>query len=220
MPRNPILEFEGKERKVTWDGRLCIHASECVRANSPLFEYGRKPWGQPDLVAVDDVDEIVRRCPSGALATMDKNGTIQESPAPENTVTVAPNGPLYVEGELDVAGAQPDMPGVAYRAALCRCGQSKNKPFCDNSHKEIAFDDPGAVGECGPGLESLGGPLKVTPSRNGPLLVQGNLAIRAASGKIRWKGTKTALCRCGNSKNKPFCDGSHRDAGFEAEDFS
>ena len=49
------------------------------------------------------------------------------------------NGPLYVRGDLDIDGAESDMKGVRFRAALCRCGQSKNKPFCDNSHEEAGF---------------------------------------------------------------------------------
>ena len=53
--------------------------------------------------------------------------------------------------------------------------------------------------------------------KNGPLLVSGNLSIVSGSGRVAWKGTKAALCRCGNSKNKPFCDGAHTAAGFEAD---
>ncbi|MGD9410185.1 MAG: CDGSH iron-sulfur domain-containing protein, partial [Thiohalocapsa sp.] len=49
---------------------------------------------------------------------------------------------------------------------------------------------------------------------NGPLMLEGNLSIRAASGRVAWQGEKAFLCRCGASKNKPFCDGSHKDAGF------
>jgi len=49
------------------------------------------------------------------------------------------NGPLFARGELAIEGAPDDMPAVRFRAALCRCGQSKNKPFCDGSHKAAGF---------------------------------------------------------------------------------
>jgi len=217
MPNKKILEFEGNERSVTWDGRLCIHAAECVRDRSALFEYGRKPWGQPDLVDAATVDDVVRRCPSGALVARDADGVLQADSPEENTATVCPDGPLYFEGDLDVDGAKDDMEGVRVRAALCRCGASKNKPFCDNSHQKAEFKDSGAVGQTGPGLEATGGTLRIGRAPNGPLLISGNLSIRAASGQIRWRGTKAALCRCGHSENKPFCDGAHRAAKFEAE---
>jgi CDGSH-type Zn-finger protein len=122
-----------------------------------------------------------------------------------------------VRGDLEIDGAGKDMDGVRFRAALCRCGQSKSKPFCDNSHEEAGFKDYGAVGDKGDGLESEGGTLKVGHAPNGPLLLNGNFTIVAASGRKAWSGTKAALCRCGDSKNKPFCDGSHKDAGFQAD---
>jgi CDGSH-type Zn-finger protein len=60
------------------------------------------------------------------------------------------------------------------------------------------------------------GPLKVDPAVNGPLVVSGNLEICAGTGRTVARVTKTALCRCGHSKNKPFCDGSHVAAGFRS----
>ena len=63
----------------------------------------------------------------------------------------------------------------------------------------------------------MGGPLEVKRVENGPLLVKGNFEIVASGGQTTWRGTSAALCRCGASKNKPFCDGSHREAGFTAE---
>jgi CDGSH-type Zn-finger protein len=124
---------------------------------------------------------------------------------------------LYVRGDLDIENAPEDMAGVRFRAALCRCGLSSNKPFCDNSHEEGGFVDRGSVGDTGPGALTEGGQLAIKPAKNGPLLLRGNFSIRAGSGRAAWQGTKAALCRCGTSKNKPFCDGSHKAAGFEAE---
>jgi CDGSH-type Zn-finger protein len=151
------------------------------------------------------------------LTYLRKDGGEGESADPENVVRVMYNGPLYVRGDLEVDGAAGDMPGVKFRAALCRCGQSKNKPFCDNSHEEAAFRDYGAVGDEGEGFDAPGGTLKVSRAPNGPLLLNGNFAIVAASGRKAWSGTKAALCRCGQSKNKPFCDGAHKAAAFQAD---
>ena len=217
MSEKKIFDYPGATADVHWDGRLCIHIGECGRAKNELFVGGRQPWCQPDLVDPDDVADVVSRCPSGALTYERKDGRPGESAEPENVVSVMYNGPLYVRGDLEVAGAASDMSGVRYRAALCRCGQSKNKPFCDNSHEAAGFSDYGAVGDSGDGFEVTGGPLKVGKAPNGPLLLNGNFTIVAASGRKAWQGTRAALCRCGQSKNKPFCDGTHKEVGFEAE---
>ena len=215
MSNKKIYEFPGDNVNVSWNGRLCIHIAECGQAKGDLFVSGRQPWCQPDLVGVNDVKEVVERCPSGALAYQVKDGSNPETADPENTLFVTCNGPYYVRGDLDIEGVADDMPGARYRAALCRCGLSKNKPFCDNSHEAGKFQDYGAVGEQGDGLGEAGGTLNISLMPDGPLIISGNLTIFAGSGRKAWQGTSVALCRCGASANKPFCDGSHTAAGFK-----
>ncbi|MEM6960018.1 MAG: CDGSH iron-sulfur domain-containing protein, partial [Myxococcota bacterium] len=189
---------------------------ECGRAKGDLFVGGRDPWCDPDVSSDDDVADVCERCPTGALTYQAKaEGGPAESADDENRAFVAYNGPLYLRGEQDIDAEA--SAGTRFRAALCRCGESKNKPFCDNSHLEAGFVDYGAVGESGDGNEAEGGELKVARAKDGPLLLNGNFAIVAASGRMAWRGTKAALCRCGKSKNKPFCDGAHKAAGFTAD---
>lgn len=216
MSDSKISTYSGADIDVQWDGRLCIHMAECGNAAGDLFVGGRDPWCVPDTTSRADVREVVERCPSGALTYTDKDGIPEAAPS-ENTVTVAYNGPLFAHGDLAIEGAPEDMPGVHFRAALCRCGQSGNKPYCDNSHVEAGFQDYGSIGERGPGLSARGGKLSIKPVQDGPLVVNGNLSTRAASGRLAWEGSQTALCRCGHSTNKPFCDGSHRNAGFKSD---
>ncbi len=217
MSDKKTTTYQGKNIDVQWDSRLCIHIGECGYSEGELFVAGRDPWCQPDLVSDDNVKDVVTRCPSGALTYHDKASGDNEQAAACNTVQVVYNGPLYIQGELHIENAPDDMPGVGYRAALCRCGHSKNKPFCDNSHLKAGFEDYGAVGEQGEGFDTEGGTLAIKAVPNGPLLLSGNFAIIASSGRTAWRGKRTALCRCGHSKTKPFCDGSHNEAGFEAD---
>lgn len=216
MSDKKVRQFTGKEIDVFWDARLCIHMAECGQAKGDLFVSGREPWCVPDCTSKSEVREIVERCPSGALTYHDK-AAAPEQASPENIVTVAYNGPLFVSGNLDIEGAPEDMPGVRFRAALCRCGHSKNKPFCDNSHEKAGFRDFGSVGERGAESGPAGGKLAIKPAKDGPLMLSGPLTIRAASGRKAWHGNRVALCRCGESKNKPFCDGSHAAAGFKSD---
>ena len=215
--KKQIYTFEGENIDTDWDGRLCIHIGECTRAKGELFKNGRDPWGEPDRAEPDHVAEVVRRCPTGALTYRRKDGGGAEVAPTTNTVVVANNGPLYLSGDLAIDGAPVDMAGVRTRAALCRCGDSKNKPFCDNTHEHENFRDRGALGERGPGGGGEGGRLEISRAPNGPLLVRGNFTIVSGAGREAWSGTKAALCRCGASKNKPFCDGAHTGIEFEAD---
>lgn len=135
-----------------------------------------------------------------------------------NVVEVPPGGPLCLTGSIrvEVDGATvADTDDVA----LCRCGHSSNKPFCDGSHNGVDFDDPGVIlgGRLVPGADESGegDPVTIVCAKNGPLLVRGPLTVVASDGETR-QGTKGALCRCGLSTTKPFCDGSHKDSDFEA----
>ena len=140
------------------------------------------------------------------------------------TVHVNSDGPLYIVGDLRVRFPGSDKPLVETRVAFCRCGASNNKPFCDNTHDEIGFEDKlehvdtaNAVdGESG--FES--GAITVTPFQNGPLLLDGLVEIRCGdSDDGTHRFVRPTLCRCGASKNKPFCDGMHKRNNFTAEGF-
>lgn len=217
MTDKTIRKYTGKSASITWDNSLCIHVGECIRATGELFDLDRKPWCAPDTSDDDSTLDVVSRCPSGSLSVVFADPRKAEQPTPQNTITVVYGGPLLVRGDLAIEGAPADSPGLNYRASLCRCGLSRNKPFCDNSHKQSDFDDAGAITDSGKPLEATGGPLAVSLRENGPLFISGNVRIVSADGSSAWEGTRTALCRCGLSKNKPFCDGTHRAEQWKAD---
>lgn len=216
MSDRKTFEYPGEKMDVQWQGSLCIHIGECGRAKGELFVTGRAPWCQPDLAPNEEVEDVISRCPTGALSYHDKTGAKVEAPGDENHVQVTYNGPLYVRGDLNIAGAPEEAKGLGFRAALCRCGASKNKPFCDNSHEKAGFKDYGAVGETGSKFDAPGGKLNITPLQDGPLILKGSVTISSGSGRTAWRGQQVALCRCGASNNKPFCDGAHKPAGFKS----
>ncbi len=210
-----IYQWSGKDVTVSWDRRLCIHIGECTRAQGAVFESGRDPWAEPDRRPADEIEEVALRCPTGALVAS-RPGAGRE-PDSENTAMAVSCGPLYLRGDLEIDGASEDMLGVRSRAALCRCGASSNKPFCDNSHEDAGFRDRGAVGDSCTSAPPVAGKLRVSAAKDGPLLVQGPLSLLSGSGRPAWRGEKAAFCRCGASKSKPFCDGAHAEVGFRAD---
>ncbi len=140
---------------------------------------------------------------------------------PANVAEVPPAGPLCLTGRIKVEVGG-EIVADTDDVALCRCGHSSNKPYCDGSHRKVGFDDPGVIqgGRLVPGKggEGNGGaaadePVTIVCATDGPLLVRGPLRVVASDGGTS-EGVKGALCRCGASSTKPFCDGSHRETGF------
>lgn len=196
------------------------------------------------------------------------------------SVETRPNGPLVVKGVTRMTGPDGSEVEVKEVMALCRCGQSKSKPFCDGSHVAAGFDDgigkpagrdrliayegaeatvtynpmlcshaaecgrlashifnpaqkpwvqpdKGTVDElravvaaCPSGALALGSTearehliaevAQVVIEKNGPYWVHDVTAPAPPQGE-GMSADKYVLCRCGQSGNKPYCDGSHRD---------
>jgi CDGSH-type Zn-finger protein/uncharacterized Fe-S cluster protein YjdI len=205
--------YPGKSLTIVNYAERCIHSRHCVLQRPEVF-IANAPgaWIVPDAADRDATIATILSCPSGALAYEPREGAPAESPPPVNVVRIRENGPLEFHAELDIAGDTGH-----FRATLCRCGLSQNKPYCDGSHVAGHFQASGepATVESKP-LPVRNGTLKVTPAANGPLLLQGNAEICSGTGRTITRTQKTALCRCGASENKPFCDGSHQRVGFTA----
>jgi CDGSH-type Zn-finger protein/uncharacterized Fe-S cluster protein YjdI len=208
-----ISVYEGKHLDITYDRGRCIHAAECGRGSKMLFDVSKDPWCDPDLVTPEKAVRVVERCPSGALTYAPKGDLEAEKPEGHNRIWVNPHGPLYVRGDVELETKEGKVRHT--RVALCRCGQSAIKPYCDGSHEKAKFRDAGPVNSDPEGEVTSNGELQITPAERGPLLLKGPHTIHAGSGRVAQHADKNALCRCGNSKNKPFCDGSHKDAGFQ-----
>ena len=134
-----------------------------------------------------------------------------------NTILVTENGPLEVNGEFELMAADGRYLAHETQTWLCRCGRSGDKPYCDGSHEKTGFVDasspqPAVVA----GVVEVPGPVRVTLRANGPLKLDGPIEISHPTGGVLFRGVETALCRCGQSKKKPFCDGTHRQVEFVA----
>jgi uncharacterized Fe-S cluster protein YjdI/CDGSH-type Zn-finger protein len=140
-----IRLYTGKDIDISYDTRRCIHAAECIRGLPAVFDSLRRPWIQPAGASADAIVEMIAKCPSGALHFTRHDGGDAETPPEHTSITVTPGGPLYVRGLVQLLSANGSVILNDMRLALCRCGQSHNKPFCDNSHLDIPFDDPGTV---------------------------------------------------------------------------
>ncbi|MFN0039189.1 MAG: CDGSH iron-sulfur domain-containing protein [Burkholderiales bacterium] len=206
-------EYRGKHIVVRFDGQKCIHSRHCVLLRPEVFQANVPgDWIKPDNASTEAIVNVALACPSGAITWERLDGGAQEGPPPVNLVRVRENGPLAVHAEIEFTTGE-----KATRATLCRCGASKNKPFCDGSHVEAGFSASGEppTQESTP-LASRAGSLRVWPKPDGPLEVTGNVEIVSGTGRTVNRLEKTWLCRCGQSQKKPYCDGTHKRNGFKA----
>jgi uncharacterized Fe-S cluster protein YjdI len=132
-----VREYATDEIVVEWRPRLCYHSQNCVRALPLVFDKERRPWIDPTLASADEIEDAVERCPSGALRIRRLRGPGRPAPT-EVEISPDPNGPLLVRGPIRVVKPDGTEENVT-RAAFCRCGNSKNKPFCDGSHRRCGF---------------------------------------------------------------------------------
>ena len=200
-----------KELTLRFDGRRCIHARHCVLAAPTVFLANTKgAWLRPETITVEHCVSVAQSCPSGAITYERHDGGPQETAPAVNVVRVRENGPYAVHAQIELAGA-----GTELRATLCRCGRSRRKPYCDNSHQDARFLATGEpAAQASEPLAERGGPLRITPVANGPLQVHGNVEICSGTGRTVLRTRSARLCRCGGSGNKPFCDGTHARIGF------
>jgi CDGSH-type Zn-finger protein/uncharacterized Fe-S cluster protein YjdI len=211
---NGIETVKGKDLDLIYEGKRCIHARFCVTGAPTVFLANVKgPWIHPDTVSTEQLVEVAHACPSGAIRYRRTDGAADEAAPPVNLAGVRESGPYAFRGALQIDGA-----ASGYRATLCRCGASKNKPFCDSSHHDINFAASGepATGTQTDMLPVRDGVLAIDLEPNGPLAILGNLEIISGTGRMVARVTTTRLCRCGGSATKPFCDGTHARIGFDS----
>jgi CDGSH-type Zn-finger protein/uncharacterized Fe-S cluster protein YjdI len=200
-----ILRFEGKR---------CIHSRNCVLGAPDVFLANVKgPWLHPEAVRVQELVTVAESCPSGAITYERTDGGPQETAPKVNVVRTRENGPLAFHAAIELHGR-----GSMFRATLCRCGASQNKPFCDGSHAPASFAATGEPStQPSEPLAQRSGTLAILPTPNGPLQVSGNLEICSGTGRTVTRVMAARLCRCGGSLKKPFCDGTHARIGFRSQ---
>ena len=143
--------YVGQQVDILDNRGICQHSGYCTDRLATVFHAREEPFVTPSGGRMDEIIRAVRDCPSGALSyaidgreareDVDYHGTREQA------IEVTKDGPYRVTGEIplvDPGGA--DVPRAQGSStehyALCRCGQSKNKPFCSGAHWYADFHDP------------------------------------------------------------------------------
>lgn len=133
-----VVHYDHQKLRVIWKPKTCIHSEKCWRGLPEVFKPKERKWIQIEGTDHQKLMDQIGHCPSGALSYE----VIGEQQAEKDTETIQvqvfENGPLMVNGPIEVLGKDGTTESKA-KAAFCRCGASANKPYCDGSHNKIDF---------------------------------------------------------------------------------
>lgn len=135
-----IKKYKKDDLTVVWKPKLCIHAAECVKRLPEVYNPNSKPWIKIENASTDALKSQIDRCPSGALSYYMNNKKIKEIMKAQIKVNAMENGPLLVDGSIEVTKPDGTVEIKDKTTAFCRCGASANKPYCDGQHRKIDFE--------------------------------------------------------------------------------
>jgi len=141
-----VKKYSNEEITVIWKPDVCIHSTNCWKASLKIFNPKRKPWIDMNAGTTEEIIKIVNNCPSGALSFKREKKMSEQKAQPAQsqgaklTVQVNKGGPYLVKGKFVFVGTDGNEEVKEGSIALCRCGASNNKPFCDGTHRKIGFD--------------------------------------------------------------------------------
>ena len=142
------LKYTNDEVTVIWKPKVCIHSAICWKGLIEVFNPKERPWIKMDGATTEKIIEQVRQCPSGALsyylnaeAVIDEHADkVVAEAANILKVEVTPNGPYLIKTECLIVHSDGREETKTGTVALCRCGASGNKPYCDGSHRKVGFE--------------------------------------------------------------------------------
>ena len=138
--RNRRISYVGKRITIHDNRSICSHAGFCTDRLKSVFRMNQEPWIDPDRASAEEIIETVKKCPSGALSYSVDNVEYRDQDR-EPMVTVTDDGPYAITGGIELIGLKFGEGASKEHYTLCRCGASKNKPFCDGSHWNVGFRD-------------------------------------------------------------------------------
>ena len=133
-------KYKNDDITVVWKPKLCIHAAECVKRLPEVYDPKSKPWIKIENAISDALKSQIDKCPSGALSYYNNNENNKEIMEAQVKVNAMENGPLLVDGSIEVTKPDGTVEIKEKTTAFCRCGASANKPYCDGQHRKIDFE--------------------------------------------------------------------------------
>lgn len=140
------IAYKGTAITIYDNRNICSHRGYCSTELATVFR-DANPWINPDGDTVEKIIAICDKCPSGALSyALHGEQRVQGREDEEPKIRLSErhfgyHGPYDITGKVKIDGQLSRMPELQLKATLCRCGHSKNKPFCDGEHYNVEFED-------------------------------------------------------------------------------
>ncbi len=132
-------DYKGKKIDILDNRGTCSHAGFCTSGLPSVFG-PTEPWINPDADSTDAITGTIHKCPSGALSYK-LSGKLHNSFSDKPEIFISRDGPYYLRGGIEIEGIDRGEGVSLEHATLCRCGKSRNKPFCDGTHWYADFRD-------------------------------------------------------------------------------
>jgi CDGSH-type Zn-finger protein len=136
-----VDDYKGEKITIHDNRGVCSHAGHCTDNLPKVWMMNKEPWINPDGEEPEKIEEVIKMCPSGALSYT-KGGALHKDWDRHPEIRISRDGPYRVVGSPSFKDHEGSKPESKEHYTLCRCGGSKNKPFCDGTHWYIKFKDP------------------------------------------------------------------------------
>ena len=137
--RTKVKQYKKGELTINWEPDKCIHSGICVKKRPKVYDPNAEPWLRPENASIEDLVAQIDKCPSGALS-YELSGSSAGDGFTETEVEIMANGPVLIKGKVRITHPSGAIEHKDRTTAFCRCGASKNKPYCDGQHKKIGFE--------------------------------------------------------------------------------
>lgn len=132
-----VQNYKKDELGISYDPKICTHSANCVNKLPEIFNIENEPWVNLNNATKEKLLQSVKNCPSGALQLINEES--KNEGTEEVQIKIVSNGPVLVNGNFKITDHNGNVLEVKNKTALCRCGGSQNKPFCDGTHNKIDF---------------------------------------------------------------------------------
>lgn len=133
-----VKEYQSGDVTVLWKPGKCMHSENCWRGLPDVFRPKDKPWIQPEKADQTTLTSQIDKCPSGALSYR-LEGQMDLAKPDRLKIKVTKDGPYLLKQDVIIELPDGNKEVKESAIALCRCGASSNKPYCDGTHKKISF---------------------------------------------------------------------------------
>ncbi|MCY7360593.1 MAG: CDGSH iron-sulfur domain-containing protein [Ignavibacteria bacterium] len=116
-----------------------MHSGVCIKNLNSVFNTKNKLWINVNGADAESIKQTIDKCPSGALSYTSENNSSKEQSQINAEISVSDKGPLLVKGNIKIIDIDGTETIISKAFALCRCGSSSNKPYCDGTHNKINF---------------------------------------------------------------------------------